>query len=346
MSHPRLLRLLVGAALILAGGLPALDGRALAVQQPLLVSVRVEEVPEAPDDTAWQQATPVDVPLAVQAVTLPRLDEISVPTVTVRSLNDGQRLAFLLEWADETRDVRAVRPDEFRDAAAILFPVAQGLPSVCMGSAGQLVNLWHWKADWQEDLAAGYQELPQAYPNFYQDVYPFAAGQPPYEFPGDFSSAEAQQYLLGLAAGNPLSQVERPSPVEELLAEGFGTAAHRQSQTVAGAGQWADGRWRVVFVRSMAADEVVAADLTRPQLSLAFAVWNGARQEVGARKQLSTYIGVEVEGQAAPPAAWPLVIIWESAALRGALVAGVLLGLIVGLLMLRKGVFRRPGGSP
>lgn len=294
---------IVLVALLVAGAVAlSLRGTALAQQAPALVSVYVKDLPLDPTAAAWQQAPAVEVPLTPQNLALPRLTQASVPTLAVRSLNDGKRVAFRLEWADPTRDARATRPDEFRDAAAILFPVGDFLPNICMGVAGQLTNLWHWKADWQADIDRGFQDVTDANPNFYKDSYPFATGTPPFKVATDFASAEARQFFPGLAAGNPLSSMVRPSPVEELVSAGFGTATHKERQSVQGKGQWADGRWRVVFVRDLEVGDPTGASLAgKAEVPMAFAVWNGANQEVGARKQLSSFVSLRLAGEVIPP---------------------------------------------
>jgi hypothetical protein len=179
---------------------------------------------------------------------------------------------------------------------------AGGVPNICMGSPGQTTNLWHWKADWQEDLDKGYQEVVDAYPNFFKDYYPFVTGSPPFRLPADFSSPDARRYLIGQAAGNPLSQPARISPVEELLSTGFGTTTHREQQTVEGQGVWANGRWQVTFTRPLAATGAEATSLDGvSQAPVAFAVWNGSNAEVGARKQLSGMATVRILPPAPPP---------------------------------------------
>lgn len=294
-----LVALLVAGAVVLS-----LRGTTLAQQGPQLISLLVSELPTDPTGAVWRQAPAANVPLTPQAAALPRLMQVTVPTVSVRSVNDGQHVAFLLEWADATRDAWATRPDEFRDAAAIMFPVGDFLPNICMGSPGQLANLWHWKADWQEDIDNGFQDVVDAYPNFYKDHYPFVDGQPPFRFPTDFGSAEAGQYFIALAANNPLARPDRSSPIEELVSVGFGTVTHKAGQEVQGKGVWADGRWRVMFLRSLQPSDTSAANLAgRTEVPISLAVWNGSNQEVGARKQLSSFVTVQIGGR--KPAATP-----------------------------------------
>lgn len=279
-----------------------LNGSALAQQTPTLSATHVERVSLDPFDPSWSSAPVASIPLTAQMVALPRLATPSISTVFVRAVNDGERIGFRMDWDDPTRDARAIMPTEFRDAAAVMVVSNQGVPNICMGSPGQATNLWHWKADWQEDLDKGYQEVVDAYPNFYKDYYPFATGAAPFRMPTDFSSPDAKRYIIGQAAGNPLSQTTRLSPVEELLSAGFGTTTHREQQTVEGRGVWADGRWQVTFVRPLATTGAEAADLTaEAQAPVAFAIWNGSNAEVGARKQLSGMATVRVLPPAPPP---------------------------------------------
>lgn len=276
-----------------------------AAPQAQLISVyTAEPLPLTdPFSPLWQQAPALDVPLTPQQTAVPMLAAASVPSVRVRSLNDGQWIAFLLEWEDKTPDTHATAPDQFADAAALLFPVGQDTLVICMGAAGQLSNIWHWKASWQQDIDKGFQDLQATYPNFFKDYYPFVVGNPPYKMPTDFASRDARAYLVGWSVGNPLSQPLRLTPVEDLMAEGFGTLTTQRSQDVLGRGVWQDGRWRVVFARPLVtADTADAHFLPGKERQVAFAVWNGSNKEVGAKKQLSGPVGMLV---ATPPTAPP-----------------------------------------
>lgn len=310
------------------------NGSALAQQVPGVNAIYVQRVSADPFDPSWSTAQVVSVPLTAQLVALPRLATPSITNLYVRAVNDGQRVGFRLDWDDPTRDAHALMQDQFRDAAAVMVASPQGVPNICMGSPGQVTNLWHWKADWQEDLDKGYQEVVDAYPNFFKDYYPFVTGSPPFRMPADFSSPDAQRYLIGQAAGNPLSQPTRVSPVEEMLSAGFGTATHRSQQTVEGKGVWANGHWQVTFVRDLAVTGAEAASLDGiTQAPVAFAVWNGSNAEAGARKQLSGMATVRIlpyvpEPPAGPPPAPPqpftgpkLVWDWGSFALLSAVIA-------------------------
>src|SRR3990170_6462055 len=220
---PRLAGLgLLAAVLVAALILTKMDLR-LASSQAVTLPVKETEAEIPADDplaSVWQTAEPVEIPLSAQNVTVPQGGG-SIRAVTVRALHNRDRVFFRLEWSDPTRDVSSFAPQDFRDAAAIQFP-AKGvstLPSFCMGQAGGQVNIWQWKADWQADIDGGFVSVPQAYPNAAADYYPFQ---------------DDDTFYPGRAAGNTFSQTNRTTPVENLVAVGFGTLSSAEQQTVAG----------------------------------------------------------------------------------------------------------------
>ena len=338
------MRLLLPAALLLALAATLLRVPTASSQGVTLVARQVEgELPvDAPDSPAWEQAAPVEVPLAAQTVAAPRLPNPSVKTVTVRALHNGTRVAFRVEWADATEDRRMVRVDEFRDAVAIQFALAEGQPFFCMGQAGGLVNIWHWKADWEADLA-GYQDMESAYPNMAVDVYPATEAQP-----GDLATVDQYDpaFLTALAAGNLFASPERTSSVEDLTAGGFGTitAQGADGQNVHGNGVWRDGQWRVVFDRALESDEADDMTFKLGQVaSIAFAAWDGSNGERNGQKATSNWYSFQLEGEAPqPPAQWSLPGAPEALQVL-ALVAGI--GLAIWLMAAVVGRMGRSRGA-
>jgi hypothetical protein len=254
------------------------------------------------DSPMWTEAAPVPVPLSAQQVALPQLTGASIQSVNVRALHNGSQLALLLEWADDTQDSQMIRVQDFRDAVAVQFPLVEGPPFFCMGQAGGDVNIWHWKADWQADITAR-QDMETIYPDMHVDSYPFAdpslgllAG------PADYTDPN---YLPALAAGNLFAIGSRSSPVEDLVAGGFGTMTSQtaEEQNVQGFGSWADGLWQVIFLRELASPEshdvVFSPSRVYP---LAFAVWDGSNGERDGRKSTSQWISLQFEKPPAPTA--------------------------------------------
>jgi hypothetical protein len=250
----------------------------------------------------WVNATAVEVPLSAQNISKPILLETKVKSLTLRALHNGSQIAMRVEWADDTQDDHMVRAQDFRDAVALQFPLVEGQPYFCMGQAGGDVNIWHWKADWQADIAAR-QDMETAYPNMYVDEYPFA------EVEADAIASVADysdpNYLPALQAGNLFAGLTRLSPVEDLIAGGFGTltAQAAEGQNVQGYGAWENGKWRVIFSRDLAStsaeDVTFSAGKTH---AVAFAVWDGANDERNGQKSTSQWLSLQL-GQARSPAA-------------------------------------------
>jgi mono/diheme cytochrome c family protein len=107
-----------------------------------IVARRVSRIPTHPDDGAWRLARPVNLHMMPLWWRVDRPEEL-----TVRALHDGQELALLLVWADSTHDHTAMRPQDFRDAAAIEFALDPDPPFFAMGETGKHVNIWMWKSE-------------------------------------------------------------------------------------------------------------------------------------------------------------------------------------------------------
>ncbi len=73
----------------------------------------------------------------------------SVRSLAVRSAHNGKEVFFLLEWDDSTQNTDYVGRD-FPDGAGLLFPLKGEAPLTSMGSEGQPVNAWFWRADLED----------------------------------------------------------------------------------------------------------------------------------------------------------------------------------------------------
>jgi mono/diheme cytochrome c family protein len=229
---------------------------------------------EDPLSAVWDSAPAHTVPLNA----LSSLSG-SASEMTVRSLNDGERIAFLLEWADVTPNTETARPQDFRDGAAIQFLRGDGNAFIGMGDRNTEVNIWHWKADWQIQVDRGKRrETSEVYPWMIKNNDPAPAAS-------------------GREAGNLSSLAQRSTPVEDANARGFGTLTAKPvaQQRVMGRGVWSDGRWRVVFIRALAAP--VDGFVNGQAVRVTFAVWDGARRDRAAQKAISTGYQLKVEGQ-------------------------------------------------
>ncbi|MBI1801877.1 MAG: hypothetical protein HYR71_09655, partial [Chloroflexi bacterium] len=246
------------------------------------------------DSSLWKKSTAVEVPLSAQAITAPSLTQTKVKSVTARALHNGAQLAVLVAWADDTKNEQMVRIQDFRDAVALQFPLVEGLPFICMGQPGTTVNIWHWKADWQADLTAR-QDMETLYPNMNVDQYPFADGARP--APRDYKDAN---YVPAFAANN-LFAATHTTPVEDLVAGGFGTLTAKPAdhQRVQGYGAWANGQWRVILSRALDATAADDAKFAAGKIyPIAFAAWDGANGERDGQKSTSQWVSLKLE---APP---------------------------------------------
>lgn len=220
--------------------------------------------------------------------------EPSIRSLSVKAINNGTWIAFRLEWRDETKD-EFLYPDSFRDGAAIMLSLQSGVGQ-CMGTPSAEAVIAHWKSDWQRDIDVAFSDIDVLYPNFWSDWYQYAVGEPPYSLP-DISNPEARQFVGGWAVNNPLSNPFKTTPIETLVAEGFGTLTSHQLQHFIGRGVHEDGIWKVVFSRPIA----VGSDMDPPwihgePIEIGFAVWDGSEGEVGAKKSVSIPTTLLVEG--------------------------------------------------
>lgn len=264
----------------------------------------------------WGQAPSASIQLSPQVSTFPM---IAVPSATpeiirsakVRALYNDREVAFLLEWADREPTFAEEQPQAFKDAAALEFPLSYGpgqkMPYIGMGEQGRPVNVWHWKASWQVDLEKGYQDVEQAYPNMVADDYPFSQADKGQR--GGMGKLPTQRhsptYLTGWGAGSPLSDPERQSPVESLIAEGFGTLTSLGESGIQGKGAWKHGSWKVVFKRSLRAEDGRQVQFDPSQAGLvpvAFAIWDGHFDQRNGQKGLSAWHFVRFEKSASPEA--------------------------------------------
>jgi hypothetical protein len=158
-----------------------------------------------------------------------------------------------------------------------------------MGAPGFPVHILQWRATWDHDIALGGKTgVDHIYPEVIHDVMPDDVLPP----------QTAQLYWVGREAGNPLSQVNRTSPVEEVVAEGFGSVTHLPQQTAEGRGVNEDGRWRVAMGIPAARTGVGAPLAPGSSWPIAFAVWLGSEENRGGRKHFANWQTLVLEATA------------------------------------------------
>ncbi len=113
------------------------------------VSVRLYQVEgslpaDDPNSAQWASVPESEFKLAPQVHWKDRIQEVTVKSVKVKGLHDGQNLAILVEYEDPTEDPK--------DAAAVEFMVgdkkahfAHGQPMLQV--EGGPVNIWFWKKE-------------------------------------------------------------------------------------------------------------------------------------------------------------------------------------------------------
>jgi DMSO reductase family type II enzyme heme b subunit len=227
-----------------------------------------------PGADAWAEASEYEAALSAQRVAPPMLQEPGIPKVRVRALHDGTWLALRLEWDDRNKSALH-GPSIFSDAAAVQFPAGDGAaPSVMMGHPGGAVRILYWKAAWQTP-----DMLTALHPHRPPTGYPFDAA------PQEHREGMARQYAPASYVHNP--NLERPNNVPVFLgeAEMFGSLTAIPDARTDGKGLHENGRWRVV----LATQFPMLQGGVRPGRdgSVAFAVWDGAGKNAGARKMRS-----------------------------------------------------------
>jgi hypothetical protein len=241
-----------------------------------------------PDAPYWNEAAAIKVEMLPQNITNPQNPEPAVKELGVRAVHNGQWLAFLIDWADPTKSDRLV-VDQFGDQVAVQMPSAYkpgDFPNPMMGGPGERVHIMQWRAAFQHDIeTSGEPKITDLYPFVHVDVYPDEV----------LRVTDARAYTGAVGLDNPVSRPRR-SAVLDQMAEGFGTLTVEPEQQSDGRGVWADGRWRVVITHPLAPGDPNDPSLAPGGDSLvAFAVWEGAAREVGARKAWSNWVQLKLE---------------------------------------------------
>ena len=153
------------------------------------------------------------------------------------------------------------------------FSMSGDAPFLGMGDTNNSVNIWQWKAGWQQEADGHRQDMSEQYPAMHVDTY------------------FATSYRTAAEAGNLLSIPHR-SPVEDANARGFGALKSQPpaGQNVQGKGIWRDGSWSVIFVRPLKSKDPDDVKLTvgKP-VPIAFAVWDGQNRDRNGRKVVSNW---------------------------------------------------------
>lgn len=270
-------------------------------QAPPLISVKTQNIPNREvNSEVWSNTEYITVNVHPQNITPPILQTPTINNIKVSSINDGQSIAFLLEWTDSTKD-SIVDADKFCDQVAIQLPYdISKNPNFMMGNKNGRVHIIHWKASWQNDIENGFRDVKNAYPNYWTDIYPLlerkSDGISTYAKDislDQYKDSNTINYMHGTYAGNPMSNFDRKDPSEENIAEGYGSLTTQELQNATGWGIWKNNTWKVIFTRPLTSPDTSDAPLPE-KTKIAFAVWNGTANNIGARKHYSMWIELTI----------------------------------------------------
>jgi mono/diheme cytochrome c family protein len=236
--------------------------KSLQANQPTEQTVVTAErmtgaLPTSPDDPVWEQAEAASFYLTGQVIAGPRWQKPGVDAVIVRALHNDESLALLVEWNDPFQD-------------------SEGAGSEGDVGSGTYVDLDEFLGTGGPFPDALAVQFPQTVPEGTQKPY-FFWGQP----------------------GQPVNlwQWQAGSSVAEYNATGFREALKPQeSFQVTAVSTWADGRYRVLFTRSLTTDDPNDVQMVPGEfIPLAFQTWEGSNGESGMRLSLSSWYSLVLE---------------------------------------------------
>ena len=290
-------------------------------------------IPTAPDDPFWSERygptalKHVIIDMDPQMITNPMWPNPSTKYVFVKAATNGKEIAVHLEYNDPTRNDIMVQSQQYRDQAAVMFPVKQGgeEPPFTMGGDGERVNIWQWKATWDREGAgrndnAAMGDMEDQYKYMVMGSGSYYMYEPGGKLKGidtahssgTKSASRASQgagniakrpsnidfgmgknegtFNPGRATGNILSDnTMRVSAVEDLNAEGFSTLTTQAHQDVAGAGNWRNNRWSVVYKRALKTGDANDTQFSGSKTPMAIAIWNGQNKERNGQKAVTQW---------------------------------------------------------
>ncbi len=259
------------------------------------VKTKVDLSTALPNESVWKDVPKETINLMGQPLVSPKPKKTETSAVNVQAIHDGQWIAFRLNWKADKKN-EAGKQGQFSDAVAIQFPVKEGAPPpIFMGGKGNPVHILHWRAQYQRDEEKGKPEMKDLYPNMNPDMYPME-----FKDSGKIKGLNAEKrevYSPGKSSGNPQSYTKHAA-VDEIIAEGFGSSSVIENKLSRGKGVYDDKQktWTVVISRPLARKD---GSVLKPGQDsyMAFAVWQGNKQEVGSRKSITmNWVPLKIEG--------------------------------------------------
>jgi len=315
-------------------------GLGLSAHGATIQAVKVSgNIPVDPTNPFWSNYGPlkgkfngqnqVIIDMEPQMITNPMWPAPSTKYVFVKAVNNGKEIAVRLEWLDPSRNDKMITSQQYKDQAAIMFPVKQSgeEPPFTMGGDGERVNIWQWKATWDKEGAgtagnAGMQDMEDEYSYMVMGSGSYYMYEPGAKMsgmaqlndgvPGTIEGWRANQGVQPIAkrsshldygmgknegpwnpgryTGNLLSDAsKRVSAVEDLNAEGFSTLTSQAHQDVDGKGNWNNNRWVVVYKRSLSSGDSNDTQFSGSKTPMAIAIWNGNNKERNGQKAVTQW---------------------------------------------------------
>jgi hypothetical protein len=287
-------------------------------------------IPTSPDNPFWSERygptalKHVIIDMDPQMITNPMWPNPSTKYVFVKAATNGKEIAVHLEYNDPTRNDIMVQSQQYKDQAALMFPVNQSgeEPPFTMGGDGERVNIWQWKATWDNEgtTRSSMQDLEDQYAYMAMGSGSYYLYEPDGKLSGidtahqsgtktgsyknrgagdiskrstniDFGMGQNEGvFNTGRATGNILSDAAmRVSAVEDLNAEGFSTLTTQAHQDVDGEGNWRNNRWAVVFKRALKTGDGNDTQFGGGKTPMAIAIWNGGNKERNGQKAVTQW---------------------------------------------------------
>ena len=287
-------------------------------------------IPTSPDNPFWSERygptalKHVIIDMDPQMITNPMWPNPSTKYVFVKAATNGKEIAVHLEYNDPTRNDIMVTSQQYKDQVAIMFPVKQGgeEPPFTMGGDGERVNIWQWKATWNNEgkTSGSMQDMEDQYKYMAMGSAGYYMYEPDGKLSGidtahksgtksasrnsqgagnitkratniDFGMGQNEGvFNPGRATGNILSDATmRVSAVEDLNAEGFSTLTTQAHQDVDGEGNWRNNRWAVVFKRALKTGDSNDTQFGGGKTPMAIAIWNGGNKERNGQKAVTQW---------------------------------------------------------
>lgn len=200
--------------------------------------------------------------------------ENKAKNVSIKSLSDGENIAFLLKWQDGTKSVQeGYSSTAYGDGFAAQFPtVLDKLPYIGMGSDGRAVVVHLQKA-----TVKTYE------PNGNKDVYHQVNSSNQNAF-----EANLKKYK------DEVAQAGSGDYQRVYLSEGFRsmTQLRDSSEESMMEMKYDKGFWTGVIVRKLKSTNV---DLSSGNFPVAFALWDGEKKNRDGMKLLSPWVEVKVQ---------------------------------------------------